>query len=328
MKIRRSSTGIRRSGRVLHPALVVLWMGLAGLSVVPAPTAAQDPALAQQDQATLIQLNDQELRHRAAVLAYEQALAARLVVEAQWEAALDSVQIARQSGDQAAYDGASERHMLLARDLTRMDRRVQQVGDSLEAVRSDYLEAMDARLGVLLELQDSALTRADVQRFDLLIADLGNQFRELEASSDVLTPRPLVMQGVLVYSPRDTPSRLRNKIEIANRRIDQVQAGIEEADGRIGGIEQRIRLERQQDNFRSTLGRFDDTRVPVGPPGQSRSQGEQTVSDTTGIRTIPETLDAQLEGWRTLRGQLESMLQRLESVRDELESHLGESPPA
>jgi DNA repair exonuclease SbcCD ATPase subunit len=313
---------------VLHPALVVLWMAAAGLALGAGEMAAQDPNLAQQDQSTLTLLNDQELRHRAAVLAYEQALAARLVVEAQWEAALDSVQMARQSGDQDAYDRASERHMLLARDLTRMDRRVQQVSDSLEAVRSDYLEAMDARLGVLLELQESALTRADGERFGVLIDDLGNQYRELEASSDVLTPRPLVMQGVLAYSPRDTPSRLRNKIEIADRRIDQVQAGIEEAEGRIEGIEQRIRLERQQENFRTTLGRFDDTRVPVGPPGQSRSQGQQAVSDSTGVRTAPETLDEQLEGWRTLRGQLESMLQRLEAVRDELESHLGESLPA
>lgn len=314
MRIRRASTGIRRSGRVFHPALVVLCLAV----LMPAPTPAQDDP-------TLAALARQELRYQAAQDAYEAALTARLVVESDWEAALDSVQAARRASDQGAYDRASERHMLLARDLQRMDRRVQQASDSLAFARSDYLHAMDARLSVLLERQDSAVTRAEVERYDALIADLGNQYRELEASSDILTPRPLLPQGVLTYNPRDTPSRLRNKIEIATRRIDDVQARIEEADDRIEGIEQRIRLRRQQENFRSTLGRFDDTSVPVGPPGQSRSQGQQAVSDSTGVRTGPETLEDQLDGWRALRTQLETMLEGLQRVRNELSSHLGES---
>ena len=294
-------------------------MSVLGSGIAPQPVHAQaDP--------TLSRLVDQELRYRAAQTAYEAALAARLVVEADWEAALDSVQAARQSADQEAYDRASERHMLLARDLTRLDRRVQQASDSLNAVRLDYLEAMDDRLGVLLELQDTASTLAEAERYGVLIDDLGNQYRELEASSDILTPQPLVPRGVLTYNPRDTPSRLRNKIEVADRQIELVQARIQEADDRIQGIEQRIRLQRQQENFRSTLGRFDDTRVPVGPPGESRSQGEQAVSDSTGVRTAPQTLADQLEGWQELRSQLETMLERLIEVRDELESHLGASP--
>jgi FtsZ-binding cell division protein ZapB len=292
-------------------------VGLSGVFVPSAASAQADTSLAE--------LNAQELRYRAAQIAYDAALAARLVVEADWEAALDSVQAARQATDQEAYDRASERHMLLARDLTRMDRRVQQASDSLGAVRSDYLQAMDVRLGVLLELQDSAATRIEAERYEALIEDLGNQYRELEASSDILTPRPLVPQGVLAYNPRDTPSRLRNKIEVATRRIELVQAGIDEADDRIESIQQRIRLQRQQENFRSTLGRFDDTSVPVGPPGQSRSQGEQAVSDSTGVRTAPETLEDQLEGWQTLRSQLESLLTQFMEVRDELQSHLGAS---
>lgn len=316
MRIRRTSTGIRRSGRVIHPALVVLCMGLLAGFAVPSTASAQDPTLAQ--------LNEQELRYRAAQDEYEAALSARLVVESDWEAALDSVQAARLASDQEALNRASERHMLVARDLTRMDRRVQQASDSLAAVRAAYLEAMDARLGVLLERQDAAVTRAEAERYQALIEDLGNQYRELEASSDILTPRPLVPQGVLAYNPRDTPSRLRNKIEVATRRIELVQARIAEADDRIEGLEQRIRLQRQQENFRTTLGRFDDTRVPVGPPGQSRSQGDRAVSDSTGVRTAPETLEDQLEGWRTLRSQLETLLERWLEVRDELASHLGE----
>lgn len=278
-----------------------------------------------QEDPTRAELNRQELRYQAASDAYEAALTARLVVEAEWEAALDSVQVARQGSDQAVYDRASERHMLLAQDLTRMDRRVQQASDSLQAARSDYLQAMDARLGVLLELQDSADSRQEVANFQALIDDLENEYRSLEASSDDLVPQLLVSQGVLAYNPRDTPARLRNKIEVATRRIEVVQAAIDEADDRIEGLENRQRLQRQQENFLSPLGRFDDTRIPVGPPGQSRSQGQGAVADSTGVRTAPQSIEDQLEAWQTLRGQLETRLEILMRMRDELSSYLGSS---
>jgi hypothetical protein len=300
---------------VFTPALVVLCVGVF---------FAPNPVLAQDD-ATRAALILQELRYQAARDAYDASLTARLVVESEWEAALDSVQAARQGSDQAAYDRASERHMLLAQDLTRMDRRVQQASDSLEAARSDYLQAMDARLGVLLELQDSAGSRLESQRYQALIEDLENEYRALEASSEILVPELLVSQGVLAYNPRDTPSRLRNKIEVATRRIEVVQIAIDEADDRIEGLERRQRLQRQQENFLSPLGRFDDTRIPVGPPGQSRSQGQGAVSDSTGVRTAPQSLDDQLEAWQALRSQLETRLAVLMRMRDELSSYLGSS---
>jgi len=235
------------------------------------------------------------------------------------------VQAARQGSDQEAYDRASERHMLLAQDLTRMDRRVQQASDSLQAARSDYLQAMDARLGVLLEQQDSATTLRQAEGYQALIEDLENEYRDLEASSEVLVPQLLVPQGVLAYNPRDTPSRLRNKIEVATRRIEVVQTAIDEADDRIAGLERRQRLQRQQENFLSPLGRFDDTRIPVGPPGESRSQGQAAVSDSTGVRTAPQSLDDQLEAWQTLRSQLEIRLGVLIRMREELSLYLGSS---
>jgi hypothetical protein len=299
----------------LNPALVVLCVGFFG---------APNPLVAQGD-ATRSELNRQELRYQAARDAYDASLTARLVVESEWGAALDSVQAARQGSDQEAYDRASERHMLLAQDLTRMDRRVQQASDSLQAARSDYLQAMDARLGVLLELQDSASTRQQAEGYQALIEDLENEYRALEASSEVLVPQLLVPQGVLAYNPRDTPSRLRNKIEVATRRIEVVQTAIDEADDRIEGLERRQRLQRQQENFLSPLGRFDDTRIPVGPPGESRSQGQGAVSDSTGVRTAPQSLDDQLEAWQTLRSQLEIRLGVLIRMREELSSYLGSS---
>ncbi len=315
MRIRRTPTIIRRLGRVLNPALVVLCIGVFASPAVL--SGQEDPARAE--------LARQVLRFRSAQSSYDAALAARLVVESDWEAALDSVQAARLSSDQEAYSRASERHMMLARDLIAMDRRVQQASDSLSSARSDYLEAMDARLGELLELQDSASTRAQADQYQALIDDLANQFAELEASSDVLVPQLLVPQGVLAYNPRDTPSRLRNKIEVATRRIEFVQASIGEANERIEGLERRQRLQRQQENFSSSLGRFDATSIPVGTPGEARSQGQNAVSDSTGVRTAPQSLEEQLEGWRDLLDQLETRLEVLMRMRDELQSYLG--PP-
>lgn len=299
----------------MNPALVVLCVGFFGSAM---------PVVAQEEAARSA-LARQALRFRSAQSAYDAALAARLVVEADWEAALDSVQVTRLSGDQEAYSRASERHMLLARDLLDMDRRVQQTSDSLTAARSDYLEAMNARLGELLELQDAASTREEASQYQMLIEDLGNQFTELESSSDVLVPQLLVPQGVLAYNPRDTPSRLRNKIEVATRRIEFVQASIDEANGRIEGLERRQRLQRQQENFSSSLGRFDDTSIPVGPPGETRSQGQEAVSDSTGVRTVPQSIDEQLQGWRELLNQLETRLEVLVRMRNELQAYLG--PP-
>ncbi len=281
--------------------------------------------MAGQVDSTLAALNEQSLRYRAAEQAYQAALAARVVVQADFDAALAAVDVARRGSDQEAWDRASERAMLQAQDLQRMDRRVQEALDSLADARALYLNAMNDRLTVLLELHDAAATRPEAERIAALVLDLQNQYESLERSTNVLMPQPVSFTGALMYNPRDTPSRLSYKIELANRRIEEMQARIVEADERIKLIGDRIRLRRQSENFNSTLGRFDDTSVPVGPPGQSRSQGQDAVSDSTGVRTLPQTLEDQLEGWTTLRRELESLLQSLIDARAVLRSHLG--PP-
>lgn len=301
---------------MLNPALVVACLGVF-FGVAP---------VAGQDDPTLTALVNQTLRYEAAEDAHQAALTARQVVQSDFDASLDSVRIARERRNQDAYDRASESNMLLARQLTQMDRRVEATLDSLQTARRDLLRAMDDRTTVLLRQQDEATTRAEAQRVGALIADLGNQYDELQRSSEILTPRPLAFSGVLTYSPRDPPSRLRQKIELATREIENVQSRITEADDRISGIEQRIRLARRSDDFQSSLGRFDDTRVPVGPPGQTRPQGDPTVSDSTGVRTQPQSLEEQLQGWLDLKEQLEQMLETFIAAREELQAHVGALP--
>lgn len=316
MRIRRTSTGIRWLGRVLNPAFVVAWLGVL---------LATLPLVAQQDP-TLDDLQFQTVRYRAAEDAYQAALTAREVVQLSFDASLDSVRVARDGGNQEAFDRASEQNMLMARDLSRMDLRVEETSDSLQTARRDLLESMDSRVTVLLERQDSASTRGEAERIGALITDLYNQYRDLENSSEILTPKPVVLTGVLVYTPRDTPSRLSQKIELATRRIEDLQDRLDETDDRILGIEQRIRLARQSDNFQSSLGRFDDTNVPVGPPGQSRSQGDPAVTDSTGVRTQPQSLEDQLGDWQELKVQLEALLESMLAVREELRGHVGAAP--
>ncbi len=306
---------------MIHPAFVVLCLCAVPGSALPLP-AQSDP--------TLEVLQQETLRYRAAEDAHQAAVTARQVVQSTFDATLDSVRAARATGDQEAFDRASERNMLLARDLSRMDRRVEETSEALKAARRQLLEAMDARVGVLLERQDQATTPAEAERVGALIADLYHQYRELEESSDILTPQPVVFAGRLSYTPRDTPSRLSQKLELATRRIEEIGDRITEADERIRGIQDRIRLARQSDNFQSSLGRFDDTAVPVGAAGQRRTAGDPAVTDSTGVRTEPQSLEMQLEGWRELKVQLEAMLESLIVVRDELLLHVGEqtSPPA
>ena len=49
------------------------------------------------------------------------------------------------------------------------------------------------------------------------------------------------------------------------------------------------------------------------------------MSDSTGVRTAPQSLDDQLEAWQTLRSQLEIRLGVLMRMREELSSYLGSS---
>lgn len=300
----------------MNPAFIVACLGVL-LGAAP---------LLGQDDPTLEVLLTRTLRYEAAEDAHQAALTARQVVQGTFDSSLDSVQIARTRGDQEAFDRASEQNMLLARELSRMDRRVEATSDTLQLARREVLNAMDARTTVLLERRDAANTRAEAQRVDALIQDLANQYYELEQSSDILTPQPLAFSGVLAYSPRDPPSRLAQKIELATREIEKLENRISEADDRIQGIEQRIRLARRSDDFQSSLGRFDDTRVPVGPPGQTRPQGDPAVTDSTGVRTQPQSLEEQLEGWQTLRRQLEGMLDAIVAAREELQAHIGAVP--
>lgn len=272
-------------------------------------------------------LAERELSYRAAVAAYDAALAARQVVENQWRQALEAVTAARRAGDQAALDRASNAFIEQATELERLDIRVRSTQDSLEVARESLLEALDRRMGELVEEADTVTT--DVRRMQILslARDLQNQYRELvSAGADALTPTPVLYPGILAYDPRDTPDLIRQKAQLVERRIDAVQTQRDEALARIEGIERLIRLRRQQDNFSAPLDRFGDVQVPVVSGGGSQGQGETGVPDSAGARA--PTLEEQLEAWRLQEEQLGFLLTQLRENLRRFRERIGVDRPS
>lgn len=273
---------------------------------------------AQSKSASLAAL---ELEYQAAVESYEAALAARQVVESQWRAALDSVSLARNSGDQPRFDQASSAFLRRSDEFDRLDARVQETSRNLAQYRDALLSAIENEVEQLVA-QAGGSTDANLRAsLAALARDLQNQYRDLLAQqNENLIPTPVFYPGSLAYNPRDTPDLLQAKAQLVERRIASVQEQLNESEERINDLERLIRLRRQQGNFNAPLDRFGDVQLPVVTGGQGTGQVE-VVGDSTGLQ--PLSLEEQLASWRLQKAQLLVLLEQLEENLRRFRSRLG-----
>ncbi len=296
--------------RATLPTAFVLALGVGLAWSHPSSAQSKSPSLAAL-----------ELQYQAAVESYEAALAARQVVESQWRAALDSVSLARNSGDQPRFDQASSAFLLRSDEFDRLDARVQEAGLSVAQYRADLLSAIESEVEQLAARAGGS-TDADLRTsLATLARDLQNQYRDLLAEqNENLIPTPVFYPGSLAYNPRDTPDLLQAKAQLVERRIASVQAQLAESDDRINDLERLNRLRRQQGNFNAPLDRFGDVQLPVVTGGQGTGQVE-VVGDSTGLQ--PPSLEEQLASWRLQKAQLLVLLEQLEENLRRFKSRLG-----
>lgn len=286
-------------GRFLRVGLAV--GALVGGGLAPAVAAAQtsEEVLAVR-----------RLEYRAARDAYEAARSAFSVVERDFSAALDAIERAKAGGD----GDALERAYRLAQDrsvpMRAQEGRLAETGDALAEARRRLIDVITLRLGELLEDMDAVSSAAQRNRLDVLWRDLRNELEELEAEAgDRFALRPVILPEV-GFDPRDGPEDLIAKAELLERRAARTDTIIQDVEGQIEALEDRIRAERRVSDFLAGTDRFDDMRAP-GTPGRTPGGAEVLPADTTGAANRPRTLQERLADSR-------AYLLQLEAYRDQL----------
>lgn len=297
---RATRGAVRAPGGLLLPALAVLCLG-GGLAPVPAPGQAVADELVQE-----------ELEYRAARQSYEAALQQLRAEFNAYTRILDEVTAARLSGDEPSREAALARAYARSQEVERIEVRVQELRDVLEAERGDLLAALDTRLDAVQAQLAGDPDLATRRSLEAQLAGLANQYVELEEQGgNVLTPRNVLYPSI-VYDPRDTPADILFKIDFAEGKLSQARAQAEELDGQLQRLENLLRAQRSRRDFIGQLNRFGDTQVPVGQPGQPTERGEAVVADTAGVALEELPLEQQLSTLRTFREQMTRVIEVLE----------------
>ena len=109
-----------------------------------------------------------------------------------------------------------------------------------------------------------------------------------------------------VLSPTDGPDDILNKADLLERRATRLTADISDIDDRLEELRKRQRLQRARNTALAGVRLFDDSRVPVGPPGQA---GAQTPPG--GVGAPAQTIEEQIRG-------LEQFREPLVALRDQI----------
>ena len=250
-----------------------------------------------------------QLELRAARSAYDAALGAYNVVERQWSAALEEVNIARRSGD----TGRLERAYALAQDrsVPRRDqeKRLEEAGAALVRARQALIDILVARLEQLVREMDVA--PGALQRAQLNALFTGHQ-AELQAlegeAQETFRLEPVVLPEI-TFDPRDGRDELLAKAELLERRAVVADTLIWYTERQIRSLDQRLRTQRQRRDFLAGAERFDDTRVPVvtGVPPADRT----AARDSTVAGARPLTLEERVQMHRDYLGQLQAYRDQL-----------------
>lgn len=290
-------------GRRILPA------GLAILLVLLQPTGgarAQEPSLL-----------DLDLEYQAALSSHRAARDAWEVVFRRWEQALTTVDDARSRGDGEAWDEAQRRFRSEADELQLRERRVWETRETLEEVRTAYLRVLDRRRRDLEAELDSGLPPERREDVRILLDDVLNKYGELESAR--VDPEPqLAFFPTIRPDPRDGPDEYAQAVAFLERKDERAERAMEQIDEEIERIQARMRGDRQRQglsDFRAGLGRYGDTRPPVGSTAGERDE-RPAPADSTAAADVP-TLEERLE-------RLVGDRRQLQAYRDQLQARIRE----
>jgi hypothetical protein len=240
-------------------------------------------------------LVERRLEYSAALDEHEAARSAFEVVERRFAAALSEVDAARRSGDEDAL--AQALSVAQERSLPVRDRgnRVTEASERLEEARLALVGVLTARLTELVARMSTA-TGEEADQLDALWRDYNNELEALESVGDNPFRLDPVVLPEVTFDQRDLPEEREAKAQLLERYAAMADSAIESYDRQIAGLEDRLRQERQRQDFLARTGRFGDTPpvVPARPGGEPPVQ----AADSTGAPVRPASLQERIEELR------------------------------
>lgn len=286
------------------------WSALAlTLAVLPGWANGQEP----------LTLPELERTYRAAAAAYQDAYETLRVYQSRFERASDALRAAQLAGNSARRDSAFAEIMQLSPERTLQEQRVEEKAEELRVVRERLLAALNLRLDEYLDRTTGVLTDTERRELAVQMADTRNRINELRAEEDpevTLEPLPDIQ-----IEPRDSPDDIRAKATLLEVRADQYAQQLVEIDRRLETLQaEQARLRRAND-FMAGVERFDDPRLPVGPPGGQRTPPPDPArvpagADSTAVGVRPLTREEEIEALSRLR---EVYAETIQTTRDKAE---------
>lgn len=264
------------------------------------------PAFAQATEQVVAQ---RRLELRAARDVYEAALSAFNVVDRQFSAALEEVNLARRSGD----TDRLERAYALAQDRSvphrDQENRLEEAGAALGRARQALIDVLAARMEQLVREMDASRSAQQRAQLDALYGDLQSELQGLEAEAEQTFRLEPVVLPEITFDPRDNRETLLAKAELLERRAVVADTLIQHTERQIQSLTDRLRTQRQRRDFLAGTDRFDDTRVPVVAGAPTGNRASATDSTVAGAR--PLSLEERIELHRDYLGQLQSYRDQL-----------------
>ena len=278
------------------------WLALAAVATAltfAGPGAAQESA---------DQVVDRELAYRSAGSQYQAALDAWVVIEKQWNDAVEEHAQARRAADDQRKDDALVRALDLAQELDHLERRVMSQRGVLDLARAGLLAALDDRIERLSGQFGDNPTAAERIRLVASIRDLENEAMELEgAAAGPAVQLELVYYPSIQFDPRDTPRTLGYKAELLRSKAEQSDSAMAHIDREIERFERQLRRSRNVQSLVTGVERFGDIQVPVGAPNRRTPLGlAQTRPDSTGVARPEMTPQQLIQELQLLRVQVEA----------------------
>lgn len=297
MILRHPHPWLGRTRRRLIFAVLVA-VGLGGV-----PNGALDGQAA----AAVIQLR---LEYREAMSTLEAAVAAFEVVESRFNQAIDELTAAKDSGDEDRLDRAYAAAQAAAPPIRVREARVREKNEETEEARSRLGDALEVELDRLYAGEGTVPIEvlADLR---VTIVDMENELDEMRGSFVGFDVQPAILVQLRI-DPTDGPTDIRNKADLLERRAARYTRDISEIDGRLEQLLKRQRLQRARNTALAGVNLFDDSGVPVGPPGQAGSQ----TPPGGGVGST-DTTEEQIRG-------LEQVRERLVEVRDQIVERAGQ----
>ncbi|TVR63409.1 MAG: hypothetical protein EA422_09435 [Gemmatimonadales bacterium] len=233
-------------------------------------------ALAQEPQVVA------EAAWSEALASYREILEARDAALRTHDILMDRQEEARRSGDDArARDAMRQVHDQGIRVML-LEQQLRMAADALQAAGRAYLAALEVREEELLDALGSAILPMTRTRLQSQIAELRQEYREVERESGTPQVGELRPLPDVVVDRRDGPEELRGKAGLLENRAaeyDSVIAGLERE---ISTRERRLQLERGREDLMAGISRFDDAALTGGGIPRSGTEVRPGSMDPVG----------------------------------------------